>query len=601
MKRTRSTCLLLFLLSAKCFLLHGLAQTVHVKDHGATPGDGLDDAVAIQNALNYAKANNIKTVLFDTGRYDLLVRANANLNAYFGLTQYNGLTLTGAALSDGTPGTWLVKFNPQENNTVLPAHARFDRCNQLTIKNLAIDNSPQYATAGKVVEKGASNITVEIFDGLPAKDGMGAYCANTWDLSTGLLKQVPSLSFVTDVAAENLYWQHQTTNGKHYMRMNSTRFAQAVDTGAGVSWHFGAQTMFQLALNFCNDLKLENITTTNIAGWGIHTMASKNINATKISFRPNGHQLAVGPRDAWKINMCDGQVVVDSMYVEGVRWDGQNAHSAFLTVAQKLSSTQIRVWKKFTANPPFANDSIGFWNGATVEKGFAQSWQSPYISGDTVYGLLNTSSPLPAFVTTGTRITVYAWDMDHYILKNSIFKKIAGCAGVIKNEKVTLDNVAYDNIMYPAILFGTEVNEATFPQDVLVKNCSFNASGWVQRIGAMGLIGIRNPNAVTSAMTMGTITFDSCTFSNAPTGIDAAGLKGLRITNNQFNCVSLPYKVNTTNTGPVTYTNNLVSCDNNGLITQPSRHSTSGTVQASLTVTGKNASISDRKLKPNSK
>ena len=539
--------------------------TVHVNSFGAIPGDGLDDAVAIQNTLNYAKANTIKSVLFDTGRYDLLVIANGSLNAHFGLTQYHGLSLLGAILPDGTPATWLVKFNPQQNNTVLPAHLRFDRCNQLTIKNLAIDNSPQYATAGKVVDKGTNYITVEIFGGLPTKDSMGVYCANRWDLSTRLLKQVPSLSFITDVAAEDLYCQKQVINGKNYMRVNSTRFAQAVDTGEGLSWHFGAQTMFQLALNFCNDLVLENILTINIAGWGIHTVACKNITAKRISFRPNGPQLAVGPRDAWKINMSDGQVVVDSLYVEGVRWDGQNAHGAFFTVAQKISATQIRVWKKFVTIPGFINDSIGFWNGSAVEKRFAQSWQSQGVSGDTVYGLINTSTALPAFVNTGTRITVYAWDMDQYTLKNSIFKKIAGCAGVIKNENVFLQNVTYDNIMYPAILFGTEINEASFPQNVLVSNCRFNASGWVNRIGATGLVGIRN--AVTPAMTMGRIQFDSCTFSNAPIGVDAAGLKELVLTNNHFLCVDQPYKINTANTGPVTFTDNTVTCGASARIT----------------------------------
>ncbi len=554
-------------------IISGAQTTVHVKDFGAIPGDGLDDAVAIQSTLNYAKTNNIKIVLFDTGRYDLLVKAaSSSLNAHFGLTQYNGLSLIGATWPDGSPATSLVKFNPQENNTNLPGHLRFDKCNQLTIKNFLIDNSPQYATAGKVVEKGSNYIKVEIFDGLPSKDSMGAYCANIWDLSTKRLKLVPSLSFITDVAAENLYWQKEVVGGKTYMRMNSTRFAQSVDTGVGLSWHYGAQTMFQLALNFCNDLQLENINTVNIAGWGIHTVACKNITAKSIRFYPTGNQLAVGPRDAWKINMSNGQVVVDSFYVEGVRWDGQNAHGAFLTVAQKNSPTEIRVWKKFTTIPDFINDSIGFWNGANVEKRFAQTWQQTGISGDTIYGLVTTSTALPSFVTTGTRITVYAWDMDHYTLKNSTFKKIAGCAGVIKNENVTLENVTYDNIMYPAILFGTEVNEATFPQQVLLKNCTFNESGWVNRIGATGLVGIRN--AITTAMTIGTIQFDSCTFSNAATGIDAAGIKNLVITNSRFECVPQPYKVNSTNTGPVTYTNNTTGCGSSSLITRTKKMAT---------------------------
>lgn len=534
-----------------------LAQTIHVKDFHAVPDDGQDDAKGIQDALNYAKANNIRTVIFDSGRYDLQQLSATALNAYAGLSDYAELHLQGAVNADRTPATWLVKSNPQQNNTILPPHMRFDRCNNLVLENIGFNNNPQYATAGKVVEKDSAHVVVEVFNGLPAVNGMGCYTANIWDSATHMLKQKPSLTFVDDVAAQQLYWQLETQHSKNYMRMNNARFASRVAVGELISWHFGGQTMFQVALNNCNDLSLRNITMTNLAGFGMHTYACNNITAQQIVFRATGSQLAVGPRDAWKINSCNGIVAIDSMYVEGVRWDGQNVHSSFFQVKERLAFNKMRVWKRYTGWTNFLNDSIGFWNGNQVVNKMPVAWQPEPAGDGGIYGVITMQDSLPGFVQAGTLITVYNWDIDEYRLTHSTFRNIAGCAGVIKCTKASLQQVTYDHIMYPALVLGTEIithNEATFPQDVTIRECSFNASGWEARIGKTGLVAIGNSG--TDAMAIGTIELDHCSFSNASTGINASGIKLLKITNNRFSAVGQSLKVNNTNTGKVVFENN---------------------------------------------
>lgn len=527
------------------------AQEVHVKDFNAFPDDGKDDAKGIQAALQHAKTHHINTVLFEKGRYDLLEVAAPALNAHAGLTHCNSLRLKGATGGE----TRLVKKNPQQNNTILPSHLRFDHCNKLVIENLVIDNAPQYATAGRVIERSSTGIVVEVEEGLPAVDSMGCYTANIWDGQTRMLKKVPSLTFIDDVAKESLYWRLQERAGKRYMHLKSERVAARTATGDIITWHFGGETMFQLALNYCNDLTLKNILTVNIAGWGIQTFACNNIVAQKITFKANGRQLAVGPRDAWKINSCNGTVDIDGMYVEGVRWDGQNVHSSFFQVKEVQAPNKIRVWKKYPSVAPFVPDSIGCWNGDTVIKISAVKWQKEQQADGGVYGVIETRDPVPAFVKEGTLITADAWDIDHYRLSNSSFRNIAGCASVIKCSKATLQRVSYDHIMYPAIVFGTEIkghNEATFPQNVMIRECSFNASGWMPRIGTKGLAGIGNDG--TTANAIGTIHFDNCSFSRSPVGVDASGLRLLKITNSRFAGVTQPYKT----TSRVIFENNKV-------------------------------------------
>jgi hypothetical protein len=513
---------------------------VHVRNYNAIPGDTLDDAAGIQAALNYAKAHDIKRVEFAAGTYLLNVISNKSLNAYFGLENFTGLQLAGT-MKNGLPVTWLVKHNPQLNQAILPSHARFDNCDSLLISGFVFDNTPQYATAGTVVEKGAGYVSVEIYNGLPAVDGMACYTANIWDTATKNLKQLPSLSFSVDVAKENLYWQHSTVGGKHYMRMNNTRFASSLKKGDGLSWHFGAPTMFQLAIYSCDNLELNDLLTVNIAGWGIMTSGCNNIKSKRVRFVANGKQLAVGPRDAWKIHHCNGDVVVDSMEVNGVRWDGQNVHSPFFIVKEKLTNNTFRVYKRFGNTTSFINDTIRFWHDSIQEKRLVTDWQFVQQADDGIYGVVSIRGRIPAFVTDGTLATMDALDIDHYTLKNSTFRNIAGCASVIKTSKGLISNCSFDHIMYPAIVFGVETAEATFPQDILVDSCSFNASGWVARSGTKGLVGIGS-GAYKRIKGTGSISFNNCTFSNAEVGIDASYLKKVEVKNSVFTNVQKPYK-----------------------------------------------------------
>jgi hypothetical protein len=550
--------------TGKLYLYGG--PDIYVSTYGAIPNDGIDDAVAIQQALTAAVASHSK-VIFAAGRYDLKVVAAATyMNSYVGISTASGVELEGAVDAQGKPATCLVKYNPQQNNTVLPGHLYFNDCSHLAIRNLVFDNFPQYATAGEVVEKNAGDVTVKIFAGLPISDSMGAYCANVWDLATRNLKKIESLSFIDDVAQQGLFWRIvDTTGGEIKVKMSNASFASKLQVGDGVSWHYGAETMFQVAINNSNNVTLSNLLTVNIAGWGIHTYACNGITAHGVRFKATGQQLAVGARDAWKMNQCNGQVSIDSMSVEGVRWDGQNVHSIFLTVVERLTDTTIKVFKNSTTIAPFINDSIGFWNGGTQTKFLATKWVKLNNADGGAYGVITTSTTLPASLPTGTLVNLDAWDIDHYVLSNSSFKNIAGCASVIKNEKVTLQNVTYDYIMYPAVVIGTEITaqyEGTFPQHALLTGCSFSNSGWVNRIGLKGLVGIGNDG--TDAMAMGTIHFENCHFENGETGIDMSGVDTVKVFNSTFQNVERPFSINHTNTDTLmlqgnTYNNPAVS------------------------------------------
>src|SRR5690606_13243843 len=120
----------------------------------------------------------------------------------------------------------------------------------------------------------------------------------------------------------------------------------------------------------------------------------------------------------------------DSMYVEGVRWDGQNVHGAFLVFKEKISDTKFRAWKKYSTLRPFEHDSIGFWIGDKEYTRYVNNYTIEKQTNKECIVTIEISEPLPAELNPETYISVHRWDNDHYILRNSTFRNIAGCGSI---------------------------------------------------------------------------------------------------------------------------------------------------------------------------
>src|SRR5690606_23332724 len=123
-------------------------------------------------------------------------------------------------------------------------------------------------------------------------------------------------------------WQRVGGEDSRKLRIDDVDFTRYVDEGDGISWHLGIYGR-QIQFDYCQNIYVENIITHNAAGFAMETINCKNITGKKVKFKTRGNQLALGPRDAWKIAWCGGEINVDKMYAEGVRWDGQNIHGVF--------------------------------------------------------------------------------------------------------------------------------------------------------------------------------------------------------------------------------------------------------------------------------
>jgi hypothetical protein len=98
--------------------------------------------------------------------------------------------------------------------------------------------------------------------------------------------------------------------------------------------------------------------------------------------------------------------------------------------------------------------------------------------------------------------------------------------------------------------------EGTFPQQVDIVDCVFQACGWVERQDVVGLIGIGNSGG--DGPLMGEIRIAGCRFQDARVGIDIADCRRAILRGNTFLDVGEPCRVDRSSAGTVVFEQNTV-------------------------------------------
>jgi len=128
---------------------------VSVADYGASVNDGTDDTDAIQAAINAAIAQNRARLLFDQGTY--------NISRALTVNDSSDLTIEGAVLPDGMPGTTLMAaVEYAVGNAGFQGYQGFDayRNDNFTIKNFVGTADKTTAFYGTVSEVTSDSVTV---------------------------------------------------------------------------------------------------------------------------------------------------------------------------------------------------------------------------------------------------------------------------------------------------------------------------------------------------------------------------------------------------------------------------------------------------------
>jgi hypothetical protein len=454
------------------------------------PGDP-DSAPGIRAAVARALATGAGVLRFAAGRY--LLRSADEHDApgiihdvdsldqaprkacHIHLRGAQGLVIEGARDAQGDPATVLAGHNDRANHGLLPAILWCEDSPGLTVRDLAFTRDPVYASAGLVIERSSATVVVEVLDGEPCWDGMGAYCMNRCDPATGALRGAS----VTFGRGAGTLWRRR--EGR-VLALDSAEVAAQVAPGELLSWHQGARTDIQTYFGACHGLQLENLRTANANGLAMVAERCRDIRADRIVLRPDGRRLFTAPRDGWKLYRCSGRIEVTRLHVHGVRMDGQNLHSTWLQREGDAGGDAAVFGARYACAPLEAGSEVECWLGDRLTVATIADWRHAGRSVDGHRYQVRFTAQLPA--GPGLLAAPLCWQPERYTCRDSTFSSIAGAGHLIRGGRVEITGCTYRDLMCPGIHLGAEVGthpEGGHVTDVLVEDCSFTACGGRER------------------------------------------------------------------------------------------------------------------------
>ncbi|MDF2473033.1 MAG: hypothetical protein K0R21_815 [Anaerocolumna sp.] len=529
-------------------------------------------AKGIRAAIQYAREHKKQEIIFGAGTYYLTDYVTIDTvsiahddgcgdirekDCHLLLEDFDGITLKGRIAEDGSPMTILAGYNSQIVQTQLPAILWVNSCVNLTLKNLAFTREPETASAGIVRAIEKDTIIVEVFEGLPCYDNMGAYCMNRFNLmDKSLLGASLTFGFGFDTRFIKI--------GDRQLSLTDSAIAGIVKVGDGLSWHQAGKTDFQLFLGNCTNLIFENIRVYNTNSFAVLTENCKNISADRLIIKPKGNQLFTGPRDGWKIYRCTGKILIDNCHTEGVRMDGQNIHSNFMIVQEVLSANSVLCTCKYAPIPLTDGYKMEFYDGNKIYENEIDHWE--FVGGYSTQTIQSNNKtagvakvgtanhitlyqiqfkrPLENFIQKGCLMTPLCWEPNLYICKNSTFHNIAGAGHLLRCGEVTIEKCQYKNLMNAGILMGAEFDthcEGGHAVNVKISECTFDNCGFKPRYGDFGCGCIAIKSQGFQEPLNQHILIEKNQFLNSKIALEIRDAQDVQIRNNYFDNITNRY------------------------------------------------------------
>ncbi|MDY0290583.1 MAG: right-handed parallel beta-helix repeat-containing protein [Sphaerochaeta sp.] len=524
-----------------------------------------DAAVGIRQAVRYALSLPEPSVLmFSAGSYSCvssLTHPNSSIahddgcgkveekECHILVSGGNHLTLRGSTNADGTPSTLLVGLNNGEVQTLMPSLIWTEGCSDLTLENLAFTRKPETSFAAEVHAIHGNEIVLDVDGTGQLPSHLPLYCMNVLDPGDrGLKKPSLTVGFGLDL---------RMVRGKDgFYRFTSQEIANNIVEGELLSWHQAGITDFLLFFGGCKNLVLSNLRIYNSNGSAMLTENCRNIKATGVVIQPSNNKHFAASRDGWKIYRCTGDVILESCHIEGVRMDGQNVHSNYLIVEQRIDDHTLVCKAPYVQLALSDGSQIEFSDGRQVfltpilsSELYASSWNVPNISTDdsasAVVGkpnrenryLIHFAEPLPTFIAPSVLARAMCWEVSSYTCRNTIFRNIAGAGNLVRCSNVLLEGNLYENIMNAGILLGSELSthiECSNVTNVVIRGNIFRNNGFKPRYGKHGkaCIAIRSQGFYTACN--GNILIENNKFFSSQCAIELHNVQQVTVRGNEY-------------------------------------------------------------------
>jgi hypothetical protein len=474
------------------------AADVNVAKFGAIPNDGKDDTPAVQKALKAVKKGD--TLVFDKGTYDFISHLKFEGDKFhIGVFDKEDFKIKGAIVN-GKPATVLMRhinIDP-EKRVDLPQIMVIRGCNNITIENIVSDNFPRATSAGSVVEKDPKGywIRVKIFDDLPMVDNTGCDSSNAWlPTDPPMFKKVRSLTYGNYRGTWRIHDEDNRIMELTHHEGKKLDFLDLIEVGEYMSWHYGAMGDNQMIVQGNKNVVIQNIHVPNTLHNFVNLSYNINVLLKDIKFKSDNSSMAVGPRDAFHMATNRGKMVIENVYIEGVRLDPIVLRTRYGHVHEIKSNRKFNCQFFVPSNiVPQKDDAIVFWDTEGLPREVKVE-SSKYIS-EPVRGLdVTLQADIPDWAVVGTPIKSNIYMPDEVIIQNCTFKNNAGSDVIAFHDNITFKNNLHFRPTDAAIVIGSNRSSAgVCGTNIKILDSTFIDCGWGGKGGLKGAIISANRN-----------------------------------------------------------------------------------------------------------
>lgn len=314
---------------------------VNASRFGAIANDGLDDTLAIAQAIEACRRSPGSKLVLNKGRYDFSEGQNPAMpRAGMAFHECRDLTIEG----NGAVLMFRGLLNPMQ----------FGKCSGVRVKGLTIDWERPPFSIGTVIAKGDKTFDARILDEFPVRGGEPVQAFMDYDPKTRFPRR-HGLDIYHGVARTDLI-RPQT------LRIHLTNDAP-IEKGSLVVLRHQVYAYNALYFNRCTDVTVEDVTVYTCPGMGLVGDRCDNITLDRFRVipRPGTRRLMSTTADATHFKACAGTIRMTRCEYKGMGDDAVNVGSLYLAVKERVDDrTVIAGHPLKIPSPPEPGEMIEF-------------------------------------------------------------------------------------------------------------------------------------------------------------------------------------------------------------------------------------------------
>jgi len=454
----------------------------------------------------------------------------------------------------------------------------FDRCENITVKNLTIDYACPTMTEFTVLSNDNGNVVISINDEcLFRKDGndlvwmgeTGADGKPYWEnyhTAQGRYVKVynPDTEMCHDFNRNDLAFENLTQLDKQTLSGTLKNRDAKLPTGSIVQTRSIVRDQVGSLFNRCKNLEFLNLRVKFMHGLGMVSQFCENVKFTGCDFTPGEGRTIASTADFFQFSGCKGKLIIDKCKARGAQDDYVNVHGTHLRIVDK-NEKEKSIIVRFMHPETWGfqafekGDSLEFIRWDTL-KPYAETVVTDYEKLNDTDIRLWLDRDLPEMVIDKDVVENATWTPSLHVT-GCDFGPTSGRGILCTTRKdVIIENNRFRKLWGPALLIEDDCNfwfESGYTEDIIFRNNIVDSCSYASMYEAAPVIRV-TPKVMDEAsreFVHRKLTIGNNTFLNPVTGRHTIRLEYIEEVNIIDNTFDAPYDIYKKVTGKVTKNN----------------------------------------------